>query len=324
MKTNKIMLLTFFILFTTTNCKGDVFCRSELSEAQSQLIPYEKGQVYQFINNEGESIELTVTESKTEPYEMSVGSGNDYALMQVKTAVLKSSSNDLEIEIKIFSNDCARQLNYTRLIVSINNGRDFALRTDSDGNFLDDPFISFYENMEINNDIYYNVVEQSYNEGIDGGLKSIIQLFYNKTYGILQINRGGNNFLTLIPESIKGNASIQKAPAENPEKSKIPAQSDGKDREGELKKLEQASALAVPTVDIAVFPNPNDGNFTVEIKGETTASVLEIYNHAGVLVDSVNSNINTVSINRTNLHKGTYFVKLTLNGKSAVKKIVIQ
>lgn len=263
MKTNKIMLLTFFILFTTTNCKGDVFCRSELSEAQSQLIPYEKGQVYQFINNEGESIELTVTESKTEPYEMSVGSGNDYALMQVKTAVLKSSSNDLEIEIKIFSNDCARQLNYTRLIVSINNGRDFALRTDSDGNFLDDPFISFYENMEINNDIYYNVVEQSYNEGIDGGLKSIIQLFYNKTYGILQINRGGNNFLTLIPESIKGNASIQKAPAENPEKSKIPAQSDGKDREGELKKLEQASALAVPSVDFAVFPNPNDGNFTV-------------------------------------------------------------
>ncbi len=255
---------------------------------------------------------------------MSVGSGNDYDLMQVKTAVLKSSSNDLEIEIKIFSNDCARQLNYTRLIVSINNGRDFALRTDSDGNFLDDPFISFYENMEINNDIYYNVVEQSYNEGIDGGLKSIIQLFYNKTYGILQINRGGNNFLTLIPESIKGNASIQKAPAENPEKSKIPAQSDGKDREGELKKLEQASALAVPSVDFAVFPNPNDGNFTVEIKGETTASVLEIYNHAGVLVDSVNSNINTVSINRTNLHKGTYFVKLTLNGKSAVKKIVIQ
>jgi len=58
-----------------------------------------------------------------------------------------------------------------------------------------------YKSLEINGKVYYEVVEQKYNstvyDGRGGQSKVFFQLFYNKTYGILQINRDGENFLTI-------------------------------------------------------------------------------------------------------------------------------
>lgn len=44
MKTKKIILLALFAVSAFTNCKGEEYCRSELTETQKQLIPYEMGQ----------------------------------------------------------------------------------------------------------------------------------------------------------------------------------------------------------------------------------------------------------------------------------------
>ena len=77
-------------------------------------------------------------------------------------------------------------------------------------------------------------------------------------------------------------------------------------------------------VDFAVFPNPNDGNFTVKITGEIHPYTIEIFNSLGGLLGHVSCNDEIVNINRTDLDAGTYFVKITMIGKTAVKKIIVQ
>jgi len=41
-------------------------------------------------------------------------------------------------------------------------------------------------------------------------------------------------------------------------------------------------------------------------------------------MDFVNCNQNFVNINRTDLNTGIYFVKITMNEKTAVKKIIVR
>lgn len=79
-------------------------------------------------------------------------------------------------------------------------------------------------------------------------------------------------------------------------------------------------------VDFSVYPNPNNGNFTVEVHtaGEIQPYMVEIFNDAGRLLGSVNCHNQTVSVNRTDLPTGVYFVKLTKNGQTAVKKVIVQ
>jgi hypothetical protein len=77
-------------------------------------------------------------------------------------------------------------------------------------------------------------------------------------------------------------------------------------------------------VDFSVFPNPNDGNFTVKIEGELQPYTIEIFNNLGGQMDFVNCNQDFVNINRTDLNAGIYFVKITMNGKIAVKKIIVR
>ena len=77
-------------------------------------------------------------------------------------------------------------------------------------------------------------------------------------------------------------------------------------------------------IDFFIYPNPNDGNFIVKITGELQPYTLEIFNNLGELLGFVNSNDETLNINRTDLSAGIYFAKLTMNGKIALKKIVVQ
>ena len=77
-------------------------------------------------------------------------------------------------------------------------------------------------------------------------------------------------------------------------------------------------------VDFFIYPNPNDGNFTIKITGELQPYTLEIFNSLGGLLGFVNCNDEIVNINRTDLNTGIYFVKITMNGKIAVKKIIVQ
>ena len=77
-------------------------------------------------------------------------------------------------------------------------------------------------------------------------------------------------------------------------------------------------------VDFIVYPNPNDGNFTVQIRGEIEPYTLEIFNNSGGLLGFVNCNEEVVYINRTDLNSGIYYVKITMNEEVAVKKIIVQ
>ena len=80
----------------------------------------------------------------------------------------------------------------------------------------------------------------------------------------------------------------------------------------------------IESVDFTVFPNPNDGNFTVKINGKIQPYTIEIFNVFGGLVGSVNCNEEVVFINRTNLNMGIYLVKVTMNEKTAVQRIIVK
>ena len=256
MKTKKIILLALFAVSAFTNCKGEEYCRSELTEPQRQLIPYEKGAVYSFINSEGQVVDLTVTESKLDWLQLSIGSyKGDYASSEVKTVVLQSETADFEIKLQIFSSDCAHNIDYSNLLISINNSRDFDLNADAEGNFLDGSKyttpISFYDNLEINKKNYHDVVERKYNrtiyDGAGGRHQVLMLLFYNKTYGILQINRDGENFLTLIPDQGKPLSTVPKNEVSvdtDPDIQLYDEEGNVEDNQEVLKSLESASDIS--------------------------------------------------------------------------------
>jgi hypothetical protein len=85
-----------------------------------------------------------------------------------------------------------------------------------------------------------------------------------------------------------------------------------------------------PTVEsdiIKVYPNPNDGIFSVEIPVMYKDATITVTNIAGKLVDTrvVNDNTGTpVDIHLTNIAKGIYFVNVHAGDKTFMKKLVIR
>jgi hypothetical protein len=72
-----------------------------------------------------------------------------------------------------------------------------------------------------------------------------------------------------------------------------------------------------------VYPNPNNGEFTLDLGKNTEEAVVEIYNAVGSLVYSEQVNQSKVNINLTNVAKGVYFIKIQSQKGQAVKGIVI-
>ncbi|MCL2327051.1 MAG: T9SS type A sorting domain-containing protein [Bacteroidetes bacterium] len=102
-------------------------------------------------------------------------------------------------------------------------------------------------------------------------------------------------------------------------------ENDNEDAASMLKSLELAvETTEISNVDFIVYPNPNDGNFKVKITGEIQPYTVEIFNNLGGLLGYVNCNDETVNINRTDLKAGIYYVKITMNEKIVVKKIIVQ
>jgi len=79
---------------------------------------------------------------------------------------------------------------------------------------------------------------------------------------------------------------------------------------------------------LAIFPNPNKGEFTIELIGESYGNVeVRIYDISGTLVYHQNGIDATQGfsrkINITNYPQGMYFVKVTHNEGAIVKKILL-
>jgi hypothetical protein len=76
---------------------------------------------------------------------------------------------------------------------------------------------------------------------------------------------------------------------------------------------------------INVYPNPNNGLFTVFVSSVTDNSLLELYNCLGQIVVKQKINDNTTILNLNTLSKGIYILKLKENNQSVkTTRVVIQ
>jgi len=210
MKAKTIILLALaLVAVLATSCKSEEEVeRLDLTEAQIQSIPYEKGQVVRFINGAGQVVNFTVIKSKLS------WSQEDEVMYRVRSASLESESDNFRINLGISGSNHYS----TSLDIQIRRGTNMDwnwmhfLSVDVEGNFRISTYgytsTSFHESLEINGKVYYDVIEQK-SEYEGTYLRRIpIQLFYNKTYGVLQANREGQNVLTIVPDEGKGNNSI--------------------------------------------------------------------------------------------------------------------
>lgn len=86
--------------------------------------------------------------------------------------------------------------------------------------------------------------------------------------------------------------------------------------------LDNLSVMTNSAVKSNIFPNPTTGSFT--INSPTEIKVIEIYDVVGKQVMSVTSKNNTERIQLINCQAGVYFIKLTSNNGSVVKKLIVQ
>lgn len=211
MKTIILIFLTLLvILVSSCNSCGKELGRYDVTEAHKQLIPYKDGQSISCIGSAGQSIDITVTKSDFSWFRHDIDEDycGDYIMFKVAGVHLKSEPNDIQIGLAIGASDYFYG-NYDGLLnVTIKpdnvytRWQHFFLYSDAEGNFIPDTSTSFHKSIEINGKVYYDVVEQNRvlaDEGISKPYRILLQLFYNKTYGILQINRDGENFLTIAP-----------------------------------------------------------------------------------------------------------------------------
>ncbi len=79
-------------------------------------------------------------------------------------------------------------------------------------------------------------------------------------------------------------------------------------------------------IQVTVYPNPNKGNFTLEVKQKNSASYsLEIINSIGVVIYTLDYlNSSKIEINQTGFPKGIYYIKVNSGGNYAFEKIIIQ
>ena len=217
MKTKKIILLALIAILAASS-KGEEIEYFDLTEAQKQLIPYENGQVISFIDGVGEAIDVTVIRS--ELLWLKFEEDDTYVMYRRKLATLKSELDNFEIDLFIDAEYEYLSENYFDwFCIDIKPDTIdrwcYFFYSDKEENLPDDhPFyiVETHNNLEINGKVYYDVVEQKYTgtfadeEG--GQFEVAFHLFYNKTYGILQVDRDGRNFLTIVSDEDRGNNSL--------------------------------------------------------------------------------------------------------------------
>ena len=195
MKAKTFISLALFAILITS-CEKEI-ARYYLTEAQKQIIPYEKGQIISFIYGARQTVNAIVEERELKwiRYDIDeVTMYSDYISCERKFVTLRFEPYIYGIQIYIDAIGFLFENNLVGLLHIETGGGTTNLRVDTEGFFLTNDISNFfYESIEINGKVYYDVVEQNSTSSD----MSVMQLFYNKTYGILQINRDGENFLTI-------------------------------------------------------------------------------------------------------------------------------
>jgi len=193
------ILIILILSVVLSSCDDGKVIRCDLTEAQKQIIPsYEKGKI-SFIDGAGQTVYLTI---ENHLYWHSISKNHDEYYYKLKAVTLKSRPDDLVIGLNLIADGGLSEDKYkvssgyvnSSFLVNINTYAhstriaSFGLTVDTEGNFLINSSMAFHDSLEINGKVYFDVVEK--NEGS-------MQLFYSKTYGILQFRKEGANFLTL-------------------------------------------------------------------------------------------------------------------------------
>jgi hypothetical protein len=90
--------------------------------------------------------------------------------------------------------------------------------------------------------------------------------------------------------------------------------------------LTSINNLPVAETRFLLYPNPSDGNLTIEILNPNNGSVnnIFIYNSIGSLVWQKNTSDAKINIDASSLAKGIYLVKMVSGDKILTAKIIIQ
>lgn len=182
MKAIKLIVLAGFSLVALYGCIASKEWR-QLTTIEKQMIPYELGDTVRFVDEKGVLSLLTVDRDVIYKEQYSGGLSTEI-LYEVRNVRLSSERGDLSFVLDVAA---WRRWNNHRphIYIDIKDKADFSIYYDSKGN------IGNYDSLEINNHTYYDVaVAESWRGG---------QIYYNKTFGILQVTQDGKNIFTLVP-----------------------------------------------------------------------------------------------------------------------------
>lgn len=88
------------------------------------------------------------------------------------------------------------------------------------------------------------------------------------------------------------------------------------------KTIDEANETPQSNSNFAIYPNPNKGQFTIELNNTATESTIEIYDLMGKKVWSKISLENKLEIDISNQPKGIYLVKVVNENQVKVQKII--
>ena len=80
------------------------------------------------------------------------------------------------------------------------------------------------------------------------------------------------------------------------------------------------------SMSFKIIPNPNDGNFIIEIPENFQVQKLEIISKEGKIIDDniiCEKNSRSIKLNFNNLSKGLHFLKIICNNKIIFKKVIV-
>lgn len=205
MKKLKKTIILFLLSILVSSCwfKEEVYYY-ELTKAENQLIPYKLGEVISFINSEGKIFEATVVKDHSYWKEEQYDTGSmidDYVHYNNRNVTLQSETENISINLGIYAMD-----RYLAIWTNYHHNIGFNFSYDKNMNLCNCYYYyycscKFYNELEINNKIYYNVAEKNNNYTVhteDGSEKKLNQfLFYNKSHGILQILENDTVIITI-------------------------------------------------------------------------------------------------------------------------------